>query len=244
MNALIGSSGFVGTNLIKQYLFSHLYNSSNIQNIINYEYDTIFCAAPSAVKWLANKEPAEDLQSIYNLAKYFKNIKTKRFILFSTIDVYNQFPSNEDVVIDITKTSFYGKNRFLLENFVTKYFTLYNIIRLPGLFGEGLKKNIIYDLLNNNLNYKINANDYYQWFYLKDINKVIDYVVKENISVYNISTEPISNKELVNNIVGTKYNDYLIYDNPKIYYDIRTKYGNYLYNKTDIFNKLNEFINF
>ena len=243
MNALIGSTGFVGVNLTKQYLFSHLYNSSNIQDIINYEYETVFCAAPSAVKWKANKEPVDDLQSIYNLAKYFKDIKTKRFILFSTIDIYNQFPSDEDTIIDITKTSFYGKNRFLLENFVANYFPLHNIIRLPGLFGEGLKKNIIYDLLNNNLSYKINANDHFQWFYLKDLSKVIDFVIKQNICIYNVTTEPISNKELVTKI-ASKYCECLIYEDPKSYYDMRTKYNNYLFNKVDIFDKLNEFISF
>jgi len=236
MLALIGSSGFVGTNLKKQYNFSHFYNSSN------YEYETVFCAAPSAIKWKANKEPAEDLQQIYNLVKYFKDIKTKRFILFSTVDVYNYFPSDEDSVIDITKTTFYGKNRFLLENFVMKYFNLYNIIRLPGLFGEGLKKNIIFDLLNDNINYKINANDSYQWFYLKDLSLIINKVIKQNISIYNVSTESITNKELVENIAN-KYVNFLVYDNSNIYYDMKTKYGNYLYTKTDIFNKLNEFIN-
>jgi len=242
MLALIGSSGFVGTNLKKQYNFSHFYNSSNIQDISNYEYETVFCAAPSAIKWKANKEPAEDLQQIYNLVKYFKDIKTKRFILFSTVDVYNYFPSDEDSVIDITKTTFYGKNRFLLENFVMKYFNLYNIIRLPGLFGEGLKKNIIFDLLNDNINYKINANDSYQWFYLKDLSLIINKVIKQNISIYNVSTESITNKELVENIAN-KYVNFLVYDNSNIYYDMKTKYGNYLYTKTDIFNKLNEFIN-
>lgn len=242
MNALIGYTGFVGNNLKKQYLFSHLYNSKNIQDIINYEFESVFCAAPSAVKWKANADPVNDLEHILNLVKYIKNIKTKRFILFSTIDVYNMFPSNEESTIDITKTTFYGKNRFLLESFISKYFNKYNIIRLPGLFGEGLKKNIIYDLLNDNIKSKINANDYYQWFYLKDLYTMVNYVVDNEISVYNVSTEPISNKELVR-YINPKYLDYLTYEKTNSYYDIRTKYGNYLYYKSDIFNKLNEFIN-
>jgi len=242
MNALIGYTGFVGNNLKKQYQFSHLYNSKNIEDIVNYEFESVFCAAPSAVKWKANADPVADLEHILNLVKYIKNIKTKRFILFSTVDVYNSFPSNEESIIDTTKTSFYGKNRFLLESFISKYFNKYNIIRLPGLFGEGLKKNIIYDLLNDNIKSKINANDYYQWFYLKDLYTTVNYVIDNEISVYNVSTEPISNKELVGHI-NPKYLDYLTYEKTNSCYDIRTKYGNYLYYKSDIFNKLNEFIN-
>ena len=94
-----------------------------------------------------------------------------------------------------------------------------------------------------NLNYKINANDHFQWFYLKDLNKIIDFVIKKNIFIYNVATEPISNKELVTKI-ASKYSEYLIYEDSKSYYDKRTKYNNYLFNKVDIFDKLNEFISF
>jgi len=33
---------------------------------------------------------------------------------------------------------------------------------LPGLFGDGLKKNVIYDLMNNNLPDKIQAEGKYR----------------------------------------------------------------------------------
>ena len=36
------------------------------------------------------------------------------------------------------------------EDFCVRTFAGCVVVRLPGLFGEGLKKNVLYDLLNDN----------------------------------------------------------------------------------------------
>ena len=78
-----------------------------------------------------------------------KAAKIKKFILISTIDVYNN-PSkvDENTIINIDKLHPYGKNRLYLEKWVKKNYSNYLIVRLPALFGLGLKKNFIYDLIN------------------------------------------------------------------------------------------------
>ncbi len=106
-----------------------------------------------------------------------------------------------------------------------------------------MKKNIIFDLLNNNVTNVINVNDSYQWFYLQDLHKVTKYVMDNNIKIYNVATEPITNLELIRytNIVLNQ--DYLMNTISKTKYDIKSIYNtNYLYTKIEMLEKLNEFI--
>ena len=55
--ALIGYTGFVGSNLLSQYDFTDRYNSKNIQDIHGKDYDLCICAGGRAPKWIANESP-------------------------------------------------------------------------------------------------------------------------------------------------------------------------------------------
>ena len=52
-----------------------------------------FCGIP-AVKWYANKNPDEDSEIINNIQTILKTMKINKFILISTIDVYNNVNGN------------------------------------------------------------------------------------------------------------------------------------------------------
>lgn len=146
---LIGYTGFVGNNLDSQIKFDEKYNSKNINEIKGKQFDIVYCAGVSAIKWFANQNPDKDMEGINSLIENLKAIKTKIFILISTIDIYTEFENiNEDTLPNISKQDAYGKNRYYLENWVKNNFENYLIVRLPALFGKGLKKNFIYDLLN------------------------------------------------------------------------------------------------
>ena len=149
-SALIGYTGFIGGNILNQERFDRLYNSKNIEDIRGQEFDLIVCAGAPGVQWLANKEPDKDYESIKRLMNNLEKVKTKEFVLISTILVYSN-PSvvDEDTPIDIGDLLPYGRHRRILEEFAESRFGA-TIMRLPGLFGKGLGKNIIYDLLHNN----------------------------------------------------------------------------------------------
>lgn len=149
MKGIIGYTGFVGSNLDNQIKFDEKYNSKNIDEIRGKEFDIVYCAGVSAVKWFANQNPEKDIAGINSLIENLKTIKTRIFVLISTIDIYPEFENiNEDTLPNISKQDAYGKNRYYLENWVKNNFENYLIVRLPALFGKGLKKNFIYDLLN------------------------------------------------------------------------------------------------
>lgn len=149
MKGLIGYTGFVGNNLDSQINFDKKYNSKNISEIKGESFDELYCAGVSAVKWFANQNPEKDILGINNLIENLKEVKAKKFILVSTIDIYDKLGDvNEGTIPNIEKQDTYGKNRYFLENWVKENFEDYLIVRLPALFGNGLKKNFLYDLMN------------------------------------------------------------------------------------------------
>ena len=225
--ALIGYTGFVGSNLDLKYNFTHKYNSKNINDIIGKTFDCVICAGISATKWWANLHPEEDLYNINSLLDILLNINTKKFILISTIDVYtNMEDGDENTIIDSENNHPYGKNRYYVENFIKKTFEDYVIIRLPALFGYGLKKNIIYDYLNGTLK-ELNINSSFQWYNISNLYNDIIKILNMNIKLINLFTEPICNEDL--HYLFFKCNANIIYSSTNknlLNYSIGTCYGN------------------
>ncbi len=146
MIALVGYSGFVGSNLKSRANFDGLYNSKNIGEAFGSSPDVLYYSGLAAEKFLADKFPEKDKEKVEQAAKNICAINPKRVVLISTVDVYSQTDNlTEDELIPAQNP--YGKNRLWLENFVKENFSCHNIIRLPGLFGENIKKNFIYDLI-------------------------------------------------------------------------------------------------
>ena len=84
--AIIGHTGFIGSNMAKM-VQADKFSSSNIHKIKEKEYETIYCCAPGATKWMINKAPEKDFQNIESLSHIIEKTNCKRFVLFSTIDV-------------------------------------------------------------------------------------------------------------------------------------------------------------
>lgn len=198
-NTIVGYSGFVGSNLLQFYKFDNFYNSKNFHEAKNKEFDTIFFCGIPAVKWYANKFPEEDTKIINEIKEILSTIKVKKFILISTIDVYENVNSemNEDHDCDFMNNNTYGSNRYLFEEFIKTTFSNHYIIRLPALFGKGLKKNVIYDLLNNNNVQTISINTSFQWYDLNWLKFDLDLIIKNNIRVCNLFTEPLKTIEII-----------------------------------------------
>jgi len=247
MKTLIGYTGFVGGNINRKEKFDYLYNSKNISQIRNKSFDLVISAGTPAIKWLASKEPEKDFASIKVLMDNLKTIKTKKFVLISTVDVYpNPIDVNETNHIDEKKLQPYGKHRRILEEFCKKRFDA-TIIRLPALFGEGLKKNIIYDLINNHLVKNIHQDGIFQFYNLDYMWEDIKKVINHDIKILNVATEPISVKEITEQVFNLKLENNIEQLPPQ--YDFHTKYakywgknGCYLYNKKEVLSDLKNFV--
>lgn len=151
MVALVGYTGFVGSNIYasagKQ--IEAAYNSKNISEAYGTCPDLLIYAGLRAEKYLANNAPEKDMELIVQAEENIKKIKPKNLVLISTIDVF-KIPKgvDENSVIDTENLHPYGYNRFQLELWVRENYPDALIIRLPGLFGQNIKKNFIYDYMN------------------------------------------------------------------------------------------------
>lgn len=149
MNALVGYTGFVGSNLYETGVFDKVYNSKNIDTAIGLAPDLLVYAGIRAEKYLANNFPEKDMELILQAQSIIRSISPKKLVLISTIDVLDT-PINvdEDASINYKQLHPYGLNRYKLEEWVFRHYPDALIIRLPALFGKNIKKNFLYDFIN------------------------------------------------------------------------------------------------
>lgn len=148
-SALVGSSGFVGTNLQAAHTFDALFNSSNIGDIRGRSFNSVVCAAAPATMWAANNDPDGDLTGIRALVESLSMASIGRLVLISTIAVLDDPAAGYDEVDARYETAkAYGRNRRFLEVALKERFPRRHVLRLPALFGKGIKKNFIFDLIN------------------------------------------------------------------------------------------------
>jgi len=223
-NALIGFSGFVGTTLLKQASFEALYRSTNIQEIDNKEFDVVTCAGAPAQKWIANGNPAEDKAKIEGLISRLKTISCNTFVLISTVDVFkNPQGVDEDTPVDEDGLHAYGLHRRLLEKFVEEHFPKHLIIRLPGLVGPGLRKNVIFDFLNNNNLHAIESRSVFQFYPMVNLWFDIQIALLKGLKLVHLTSEPVSVSDVSLQGFGRSFTQELA--NTPARYDMQTRYA-------------------
>lgn len=199
MDALIGHTGFVGSNLAAQRPFQANFNSRTIAGIDGGEFATVVCAGVQAQKWWANQNPEADWDGIQALIDHLATIKAERFVLISTVDVF--LPpvgfTERETDVDDPALHAYGKNRLKLEAWVADHFPVANVVRLPALFGQGLKKNIIFDLMRDNQVEKIVPNSSFQWYALARLAADLAIVEQNDIDLVQLVTEPLPTAEIL-----------------------------------------------
>lgn len=221
--ALIGHTGFVGGNLLRQRSFNDLYNSRNIESIRGKSYGFVVCAGLPAAKWRANADPAADLASLSRLVTALDGATIDELIVISTVDVYDPpVGVDEDTVIAHDSGHPYGRHRLRLEEFARERFRT-RVIRLPGLFGSGLKKNVIYDILHANNLDDVCAGSEYQFYSLERLTADIERVRELDLGLVNFATERVSVGRLAEEVFEVDSN--LFGASREACYDVRTRYG-------------------
>lgn len=197
--ALIGYTGFVGSSLARQACFTSLYNSTNSGLMVGRRFERVICAGVSAAKWMANADPLADWQRIERLIEVIDRIECDEFILISTIDVY-PYPgvaADESESCDGVANHAYGAHRLRLEQWAARRFGCCRIVRLPALFGRGLRKNALYDLLHDNGIEKVNPLAEYQWYPTARLWSDILRICGLQLRLVNLFTEPVSMARIV-----------------------------------------------
>ncbi len=221
---LIGYSGFVGQTLLKQTHFSALYRSTNIHEIENKVFDVVICTGAPAQKWIANRNPHEDRANIDTLIGHLKTVQCKHFVLISTVDVFkNPIAVNEDSVVDEKDLHPYGLHRRMLEKFVAQHFERHLIVRLPGLVGPQLRKNIIFDFLNDNNLQAIESRGVFQFYPMVNLWSDIQIAGNADVNLVHLTAAPISVADVALQGFGRTFTQTL--NNEPMRYDMQTKHA-------------------
>jgi hypothetical protein len=247
---LIGYTGLVGQALCEQEKYDLLFNTKNINlfNELVNDGDELTLTCLPATKWLVNKDVVGDMNNIRTIIDIISKKIYSKVILISTIDVYGNSPLYVDeTYMPNIKELNYGSNRYLFELMVKEYVKTNNlkIFRLPALFHNNIKKNVLFDLLNNNNVESINVNSMYQWYNLNhlhvDISKYSEYFPSRQL--FNFFTEPIHTSFIVN--LFPQYRDLIkLNENNIVHYDYRTTLysDGYLSNKKSVITDIKKFI--
>jgi hypothetical protein len=225
---VIGANGMVGSNIYEQFKIDHeviKITRENIREYSNEEFDIIFCAAVDGRKYLANLDPYKDLMKILLLFEEVKNYKCRKFVLISTVDVYNNNINigDEDSQLNIENLN-YGNNRLILEKILK---TIFNekliIVRLQGLIAKNLKKNILFDIKMGVSSINFTNDSTFQFYPLPLFRSHFLKIMSNNIVLCNLSAEPINVFEILD-LTNLSFSD-SITSKIQVYYKVKSKFS-------------------
>lgn len=201
-SALIGYTGFVGSNLLDAFAFDDVYNSKNISDIGGKDYDLVVSAGNRADSFRINNNGADDRAEIDALIDTVLGARIKELVLISTVCVYpwggapdESSPLSEDGLAP------YGANRLHQERRFSSAVDT-TIIRLPQLYGANLKKGVVYDLANDYRVEHIRPGGEFQHYDVRRLWNDIETARSAGLQSLNIATPPISNATLARDVFG------------------------------------------
>jgi len=195
---LIGHTGFVGGNLLRQRSFDLCVHRANLSDLQGVSADLLVIAGLPAEKWRANQNPQADLDNMRVLQKALAGVRAQQVVVVSTVDVYpSPLAVDEFSAIDGALAQSYGAHRLEFEQWVGEKFPRAGMIRLPGLFGPGLKKNVLHDLVRDHLTHCIHPESSFQWYPVTRLSDDIDTLIASGLPCVNAATEPVCTKDLV-----------------------------------------------
>ncbi|MFY0253348.1 NAD-dependent epimerase/dehydratase family protein [Chitinophaga sp. 30R24] len=175
---IIGSQGFIGQNLYNFFSKKHIVNAADVFYHLeqehfsllrkvdtdyfdlfkNVNYDLCINASGNGSVPVSLEDPMLDFElNVRNTFKILESIKKYnpdcKFINLSSAAIYGnpeRLPINESN--SVKPLSPYGWHKKMTEDLCREYFCLYNVrsvsLRLFSVYGEGLRKQLFWDLFN------------------------------------------------------------------------------------------------
>ena len=229
MNALIGHTGLIGSVLGASIDVDQTYNSATIDQIQHQEFDTVYCAAPSGNRMLANQQPDWDTSNVKYLADCLRTVTANRFVLISTVDAVH------------APESVYGGNRLALEHFAQTQFDRCHVIRLCTLIHPRISKNLLFDIRHQQYLDRVNGAQVRQYYTLSRLMSDIDTVLAHDIRVVNLVSEPVSDQEVMAQFCPGR----TLIEQPVPPYNLHSTapFAKYVETKAEIFAHIAEYMN-
>ncbi len=247
-DALIGHTGFVGGHLAAQHRFDATFNSKTIESIRGRRFRRVVVSAMPAEKGVADRDPAADRAALERLWEHLSRCEAEEVAVVSTVAVYPvPVAVDEETLIDPTYATTYGRHRRILEVRVRRHFPRAVAVRLPGLYGPGLKQNAVYDLLHDNRVNELHAGSTYQFYNAARVWRDVDAALGSGLRAVNLATEPVILRDVARAAFGRDFGN-----DPgtrPASYDVRTRHaalfggrGNYVETREEVLAGLARFV--
>lgn len=248
MDVLVGFTGLVGSNFASSRDFDLAVNSRNSEDLRGGRFGHVVFSAAKAEKWRANADPTSDARHVDELIDLLGSFTAERLTLVSTVDVYGAPRDvDEDSPIDTADLHTYGANRYRLELAAASLHDRSLVLRLPALFGPGLKKNVVYDLLNDNQVEKIQPRSEFQYYDLTRLADDVDRAWQAELGSVNLVTEPVTTAEVMQRAFD--FDAVPSGASPIVRYDVRTRWGevfgqsgSYVEDRSSVLDRLSAFV--
>lgn len=143
--ALIGYTGAIGRKIHKVFEEADIevdcYNSKNIEEIKEKEYNVVICTAPTSYKFEVNNNIGSHYSKLKELLQGIKSVKISHFILVSTQAIIQE------------SNAAYGELHQMVVDAVLRHQKAYTIYLMDVLFSETLLKGMFHDLIVKQWNY-------------------------------------------------------------------------------------------
>lgn len=190
--ALIGYTGFVGSNLLAAHPFTDCYNTANIDDLRGQSYDLVVSAASRADSHWVNQHGEQDLAAIEQYFAVLSTMQAAQVVFVSTVCIYPGGTSpDETTPLTAAGLTPYGANRLHLERRLAGRFQTL-AIRLPQLYGAALKKGIVYDLLHDYRVEFIRPDDRFQYYDLRRLWRDIETALDAGLATLNVATPALT----------------------------------------------------
>jgi len=237
-DVLIGHSGYLGSSLLRQRTFEVQVRRSDISTLRGGRFGTVICAGAPGQKWLANQDAQADRTNLTQLMDVLGTLKCERLVLLSTVDVYPDACGADEGTPVPPGAGPYGAHRLELERFVQAHFQRCLIVRLPGLVGPGLRKNVVYDLLHHNNLALIDHRSVFQFYPVVNLWADLSRLLEAEVDLAHLSAEPLSVTDVATEGFGHSFSNAL--EGVPARYDLRSRLGvlwntgqPYLYSKAE-----------
>jgi hypothetical protein len=200
--ALIGYTGFVGSNLLASHPFTDCYNTANIHELRGRSYDLVVSAGGRADSHRINAHAEADRAELAEYLDVLSTVATSRLVHVSTVCVYpgGTTPS-ESTPLDPAGLTPYGVNRLHLEQeLAARLPTL--TLRLPQLYGAGLKKGIVHDLLADHRVEHIRPTGRFQYYDVRDLWGHVQTALAAGLTSLNLATPALASARVASDCFG------------------------------------------
>ncbi|MFH1582607.1 MAG: SDR family oxidoreductase, partial [bacterium] len=188
--AITGARGFLGGKLCyslkkrKHKLIKYDIDNLDLRKKIKLPkgIDVIYHLAALNKPYLSKTNPFESFKSnvigTVNLLEAAREAKVKKIIFTSSVLIYKDLKKTKETDLVGNNGIYpYGFEKLIGEEYIKMYANLfginYVIFRITGIYGPGMYKSPIFDViqgfLNNDIKLYVNKNSIYNFIYIEDV---------------------------------------------------------------------------